>query len=163
MYSPIQIEKFVRSLTSELKYSNWFSGLQTSPFGFPVVDSGSTSHADCPPLSGGPLPGPHVPRRDLATAHRPGRRAGPETTATPKQTRPAKARPWVVAPSRPATQRLLPSSLNARSLLWKLGAPCSSLISNWRHVREMPVLQGFLEFSPAGSLFFSKITLILGK
>jgi len=27
----------------------------------------------------------------------------------------------------------------------------------------MPVLQGFLEFSPAGSLFFSKITLILGK
>jgi len=27
----------------------------------------------------------------------------------------------------------------------------------------MPVLQVFLEFSPAGSLFFSKITLILGK
>jgi len=27
----------------------------------------------------------------------------------------------------------------------------------------MPALQGFLKFSPAGSLFFSKITLILGK
>jgi len=26
----------------------------------------------------------------------------------------------------------------------------------------MPVLQAFLEFSAAGSLFFSKITLILG-
>jgi hypothetical protein len=27
----------------------------------------------------------------------------------------------------------------------------------------MPVLQAFLAFLPAGSLFFSKITLILGK
>jgi hypothetical protein len=27
----------------------------------------------------------------------------------------------------------------------------------------MPVLQGFLEFSPAASLFFSKITLILAN
>jgi hypothetical protein len=45
----------------------------------------------------------------------------------------------------------------------EIGAPCSSLISNYRVVGEMPVLQVFLEFSPAGSLFFSKITLILGK
>ena len=45
----------------------------------------------------------------------------------------------------------------------EIGAPCSSLISNYRVVGEMPVLQVFLEFWPAGSLFFSKITLILGK
>jgi hypothetical protein len=31
----------------------------------------------------------------------------------------------------------------------EIGAPCSSLISNYRVVGEMPVLQVFLEFSPA--------------
>jgi hypothetical protein len=34
---------------------------------------------------------------------------------------------------------------------------------DWLDVRETAVLQAFLEFSSAGSLFFSKITLILAK
>src|SRR5260221_10546044 len=68
LYPPIRIEKFVPSLRSELNIpigSAWFSGLQTSSFGFPVVDSGSTSHADCPSLSGGPLPGLTSPGETL--------------------------------------------------------------------------------------------------
>jgi hypothetical protein len=42
-------------------------------------------------------------------------------------------------------------------------APCSSLLFNWRNPWEMPVPQLFLPLSAAGSLFFSKITLILAK
>jgi hypothetical protein len=53
--------------------------------------------------------------------------------------------------------------VNARSVLEQFDAPCFSLISNWRDVREMPMLQHFLKFSADGSLFFSKFTLILAK
>jgi hypothetical protein len=49
------------------------------------------------------------------------------------------------------------------SVLGLVNAPCYSLISNSRRIREMPVLQAFLAISAATSLFFSKITLILAK
>jgi hypothetical protein len=55
-----------------------------------------------------------------------------------------------------------PSSV-ARSLLTGKRAPCFSLILNCRDIQEMPVLQRFLTFLSAGSLFFSKKTLILAK
>ena len=42
-----------------------------------------------------------------------------------------------------------------------LPLPCFSLLSNWRDIEEMPVLQGFLAYLANGTLFFSKITLIL--
>jgi hypothetical protein len=42
-------------------------------------------------------------------------------------------------------------------------APCSSLLSKLAERWEMPVPQWFLTFLAAGSLFFSKITLILAK
>ena len=66
-------------------------------------------------------------------------------------------------PAPKAQNTLLPASqfLNAHSVLGQLGAPCSSLISNWGDIREMAVPQALLTFSAAGSLFFSKITLIL--
>ena len=65
----------------------------------------------------------------------------------------------------PRQNAYLPASqfANARSVLGQLGAPCSSLISNWCDIREMPVLQAFLTLSAAGSLLFSRITLILAK
>jgi hypothetical protein len=61
--------------------------------------------------------------------------------------------------------RVIPAShfVDARSVLRGLGAPCSSLISNWRDTRETAVPQAFLTFSAACSLLFSKITLILAK
>ena len=48
-------------------------------------------------------------------------------------------------------------------MLLRHAAPCFSLISDSREIEEMPVLQGFLAFLAARSLFFSKITLILAK
>jgi hypothetical protein len=57
----------------------------------------------------------------------------------------------------------VPVRVTARSLLTGKRAPCSSLILNCRDIREMPVLQRFLIFLAAGSLFFSKKTLILAK
>jgi hypothetical protein len=51
--------------------------------------------------------------------------------------------------------------LNARSVLLSDASPCSSLLSNLRNIPETPVPQVFLAFSTAGSVFFSKMTLIL--
>jgi hypothetical protein len=57
----------------------------------------------------------------------------------------------------------VPVRVTARSLLTGKRAPCSSLILNCRDIQEMPVLQRFLIFLAAGSLFFLKKTLILAK
>jgi hypothetical protein len=54
-------------------------------------------------------------------------------------------------------------SPGACSLLTGKRAPCFFLILNCRDILEMPVLQRFLAFLSAGSLFFSKNTLILAK
>ena len=53
--------------------------------------------------------------------------------------------------------------VTAQSVLPWIRAPCSSLLSNWHTIGKMPVPQAFLTFLAMGSLFFSKITLILVK